>query len=104
MGMELKENNGRLEVELPNAVDLAAAGELRDVLLDALARDTAADMVLKAALTDRVSTAAIQVILAAVTGFRMAARRLEIENASESLAAAFRHLGLAEDFDNIIVS
>lgn len=102
--MELKENNGRLEVELPNAVDLAAAGELRDVLLDALARDSAADLVLKGEAVERASTAAVQVMLAAVTGFRMAARRLEIENASEALAATFRHLGLTEDFDNIIVS
>ncbi|MBC7951951.1 MAG: STAS domain-containing protein [Rhodospirillaceae bacterium] len=102
--MELKENNGRLEVELPNAVDLAAAGELRDVLLDALARDSAADVVLKAAMVDRASTAAIQVILAGADAFRLAARRLEMENAPEALAATFRHLGLAEDFDHIIVS
>jgi anti-anti-sigma regulatory factor len=102
--MELKENNGRLEVELPNAVDLAAAGEVRDVLLDALARDSAADVVLKAAIVERASTAAIQVMLAAANGFRLAARRLEIENAPEALAATFRHLGLAEDFDNLIVS
>ena len=31
--MELKDNNGRLEVELPGALDLVAAGELRDLLL-----------------------------------------------------------------------
>ena len=102
--MELKENSGRLEVELPNAVDLAVAGELRDVLLDALARDSAADVVLKAAMVERASTAAIQVLLAAANAFRLAARRLEIENAPEALAATFRHLGLAEDFDNLIVS
>ncbi|MBC7906053.1 MAG: STAS domain-containing protein [Rhodospirillaceae bacterium] len=102
--MELKENSGRLEVELPNAVDLAVAGELRDVLLDALARDSAADVVLKAAMVERASTAAIQVLLAAANAFRLAARRLEIENAQEALAATFRHLGLAEDFDNLIVS
>lgn len=102
--MELKENNGRLEVELPNAVDLAVAGELRDVLLDALARDTAADVVLKAASVERASTAAVQVVLAAVPAFRTAARRLEIEDPPEALAATFRHLGLAEDFNNLIVS
>lgn len=102
--MELKENNGRMEVELPSALDLGAAGELRDVLLDALARDSAADVVLKAGDVERASTAAIQVVLAAHAGFHMAARRLEIENAPEALAATFRHLGLAEDLNNLIVS
>lgn len=101
--MELKENNGRLEVELPVAVDLAAAGELRDLLLDALAKDTATDLVLKGAGVERIATAAIQVILAGVPAFRTAARRLEIENASQALAASFRQLGLAEDFDNLNV-
>ncbi len=101
--MELKENNGRLEVELPVAVDLAAAGELRDLLLDALAKDTATDLVLKGAGVERIATAAIQVILAGMPAFRTAARRLEIENASQALAASFRQLGLAEDFDNLNV-
>jgi len=101
--MELKENNGRLEVELPVAVDLGAAGELRDLLLDALAKDTAADVVLNGAGVERISTAAVQVILAGVPAFRTAARRLEIENASQALAASFRQLGLAEDFDNLSV-
>src|SRR5512145_2825994 len=60
-GMELKDYNGRLEVELPGALDLAATGELRDLLLDALAKDTAADVALKGAGVERIATAAIQV-------------------------------------------
>ncbi len=99
--MDLKEINGRLEVELPGAVDLTAALELRDVLIEALARETAADIVLKGDPVERVSTAAIQVILAAETAARLAARRLEIEGASDALAATFNHLGLAADFQTL---
>lgn len=101
--MELKDNNGRLEVELPGALDLAAAGELRDLLLDALAKDTAADVTLKGAAVERIATAVIQVILASVPAFRTAARRLEIEDASQAMAASFRQLGLSEDLDNLLM-
>jgi anti-anti-sigma regulatory factor len=99
--MELKENNGRQEVQLPAVLDLTAAGELRDLLLDTLAKDTAADVVLEGAVVERIATAAIQVVLAGVSALRTHARRLEIENASQSLEAAFRQLGLGEDFENI---
>lgn len=101
--MELKENSGRLEVELPGAIDLVGAGELRDLMLDALARDSAADLVLKGAGVERISTAAVQVILAGVPAFRTAARHLEIEDASSAMATVFRQLGLGEDFDNLCV-
>jgi anti-anti-sigma factor len=99
--MELKEYNGHLVVELPGVVDLTAAAELRDLLLDALARDTAAAVVLKATAVDRIATAAIQVVLAGVPAFRTNARQLEIEDASQAVDAAFRQLGLGEDFDNL---
>lgn len=95
--MELKENNGRLEIELPGVLDLPTASELRDILLDALSRDSAADVVLKGGAVERIATACIQVVLAAATGFRLAARQLEVENASEAMASAFRHLGLGDD-------
>lgn len=101
--MEIKENSGRLEVELPGAIDLIGAGELRDLLLDALAKDTAADVILKGAAVERISTAAVQVILAGVPAFRTVARQLEIEDASPAMATAFRQLGLGEDFNNLRV-
>ncbi|NFV81737.1 hypothetical protein [Magnetospirillum aberrantis] len=101
--MEIKDNNGRLEVELPGIVDLIAAGELRDLMLDALAKDSAADLILRGQAVDRICTAAIQVILAGVPAFRTAARRLEIEDATHMLEASFRQLGLGEDFDNFLV-
>ncbi|HLO77981.1 MAG TPA: STAS domain-containing protein [Magnetospirillum sp.] len=101
--MELKENNGRLEVELPASADLATAGELRDLLLDALAKDSGADVVLNGRAVERIATAVIQVVLAGASAFRTAARRLDIEDASQAMIAAFRQLGLGEDFDNLIV-
>lgn len=102
--MDLKENNGKLEIELPCVFDLVAAGELRDLLLDALARDSAVGVILAGNAVERTSTAAIQVILSASLGFDAAARRLELDGASEALASVFRHLGLTEDFQNLTVS
>lgn len=99
--MELKENNGRLDVHLPAVVDLAAAGELRDLLLDALARDSGSDVVLRGDGVERIATAAIQVLLAGIPAFRAAARRLEIEDASPAFNAAFRQLGLGDDLDQL---
>lgn len=102
--MDAKDNNGRLEIDLPPSLDLPMAAELRDTLLDALARDTGADLILKAAAVERASTAAIQVMLAAAAAYAGAARRLEIEGASEPLTAAFGHLGLAADLDKLMAN
>lgn len=95
--MELRDIGGRLEILLPSAMDLAAASELRDTLLDALARDTAAELALDASGVERIATACVQVIVSAAQGFTAAARRLEIERASEPFTAAFRHLGLGAE-------
>lgn len=100
--MELKESNGRLEVELPGVLDLPGAADLRDTLLDALARDSAAEVILKAAAVERASTAAIQVILAAAASFRNASRHVEMEKPSEALIQAFRHLGLGADLEQLV--
>ena len=100
--MELKDNNGRLEIELPGVIDLPASAELRDILLDALARDTAADVIMKAGNVERMSTACVQVMLAAADGFKGAARRFEIEAPSNAVSEAFAQLGLAADLQNLI--
>lgn len=99
--MELKEGNGRLEVDLPAVLDLPMAADLRDTLLDALSRDSAADVVLKAAQVERISTATVQVVLAAAAGFAMAARRLEVEAPSRAFVTAFAQLGLTAELDKI---
>lgn len=100
--MELKDSNGRLDITLPGVLDLPAAAELRDLLLDAAARDTSADVVLDGAGVERISTAAVQVMLAGASALKMAARRLELEGASAALAAAFHNLGLASDLETLI--
>lgn len=102
--MEIKDNNGHLEVDLPAVLDLPAAAELRDLLLDAAVRDTAADVVLNAAATERLSTAAIQVILSTAQTLRLAARRLEVAAPSDAVVSAFRHLGLAPDLDSLLTA
>jgi chemotaxis protein CheX len=100
--MELKDNNGRLEIELPGVVDLPTSAELRDILLDALARDTAADVVLKAGGVERISTAGVQVMLAAGDGFKGAARRFEVETPSNAVTETFAQLGLTADLQKMI--
>ena len=97
--MELEVRNGRVEVVLPAVLDLPAAGDLRDTLLDALARDAAAEVVLKADAVERISTAAVQVILAAIPGFNAAQRRIELEGAGSAVSDAFRLLGAEAEFD-----
>jgi chemotaxis protein CheX len=101
-GMELKEGNGRLEIELPAVVDLPVAAELRDILLDALGRDSAADLILKASGVERLSTAGIQVMVAASGGFKGAARRLELESPSAAVTETFNQLGMAADLQKLI--
>lgn len=100
--MEINELNGRLVIDLPAVLDLPAAAELRDLLIDAAARDTAADVVLNFYHVDRISTAAIQITLAAATALRLAARRLEAEAVSPLVIDAFRNLGLASDLDQLL--
>lgn len=97
----MKECHGRLEIDLPPILDLAAAADLRDTLLDALSRDTSAEVAVKAGAVERVATACVQVLLAAAHGFEAAARRLEIDGASEPFSDAFRRLGLAADLDKL---
>ncbi|MBR9970660.1 STAS domain-containing protein [Magnetospirillum sp. J10] len=100
--MEINEQNGRLVIELPAVLDLPAAAEIRDLLIDAAARDTAADVILNFHNVDRISTAAIQVTLAAAAALRLAARRLEAEAVSPAVVDAFRNLGLASDLDQLL--
>lgn len=99
--MELTESNGKLEISLPPVLDLPAACELRDILVDAVARDTGADAVLHCAGVERISTAAIQVMLSAAAAFSTAARGLELASPTPSMIQAFAQLGLAADLDQL---
>ena len=99
--MEIETSNGHLEVTLPAVLDLPAAGELRDALVDALGCDSASEVILKAQAVERVSTASLQVILAAAVDFKRAAHRLSLDGPSEQLCDAFRLLGLGADLASL---
>ncbi|SEH35550.1 STAS domain-containing protein [Magnetospirillum fulvum] len=99
--METKESQGRLDIELPEIVDLLAAGELREALLDALGQESGGEVVLKAERVARLSTAAIQVVLSAVPGFAEAARRLILDAPAPPVVEAFGRLGLNDQLQNM---
>lgn len=99
--MEIVEHNGRLLIDLPAVLDLPTAAELRDLLIDAAARDTAADVVLNFSQVERVSTAATQVILAGAAALRLAARRMDAEAVPEPVTAAFTSLGLTAQLNQL---
>lgn len=99
--MEIVEHNGRLLIDLPAVLDLPVAAELRDLLIDAAARDTAADIVLNFNNVVRISTAAAQVILAGAAALRLAARRMDAEAVPEPVTAAFTTLGLTAQLNQL---
>lgn len=99
--MEIVEHNGRLLIDLPAVLGLPAAAELRDLLIDAAARDTAADIVLNFNNVERISTAAAQVILAGAAALRLAARRMDAEAVPEPVTAAFTTLGLTAQLNQL---
>jgi len=98
-GMEVKNSQGRLEIELPEIVDILAAGELQTLLLDALAREGEGALALRADRVARLSTAAIQVILAAAGA--KADRPLILTRPAVAVAEAFARLGLTEELKKI---
>lgn len=102
--MEIFEQNGRLVIELPAVLDLPAAAELRDLLIDAAARDTSLDVVLNIANLERISTAGIQVVLAGITALRAAARRLVADNINDTTISAFQTLGLTAELTHLLDS
>ena len=100
-GMEVKNSHGRLEIELPEIVDILAAGELQTLLLDALAREGEAALALRADRVARLSTAAIQVILAAAGACAKADRPFTLTRPAVAVAEAFARLGLTEELKKI---
>lgn len=100
--MEINEHNGRLVIELPAVLDLPAAAELRDLLIDAAARDTSLDVVLNFTTLERLSTAGIQVVLAGIAALRSVARRLVAENVGDTTISSFRTLGLSAELTHLL--
>ncbi|MFD2232409.1 STAS domain-containing protein [Phaeospirillum tilakii] len=99
--MEVKDSDGRLEIELPEIVDLPAARELREHLLDVLGRDGTAALTLQADRVARLSTAAIQVMIAAGRDFAGGERPFALVRPTASIVEAFARLGLADELRKI---
>jgi chemotaxis protein CheX len=96
MTVEAGKVGGCARIRLPSALGMPEAASLRDALLGALAHEKG-DVVLDAAGVERLSTAAIQVVLAAMVEFRLAARLLAMEAVPSVVADGFRSLGLAAE-------
>ncbi|MDA8231095.1 MAG: STAS domain-containing protein [Magnetospirillum sp.] len=92
--MERQAHDGTIAIHLPSVLDLPAAMDLHDALLDALA-DNDGDVVVEGAAVERMSTAAVQVLLAAAAGFKAAGRHFAVAAPSDRIVDAFRQLGLA---------
>jgi anti-anti-sigma regulatory factor len=82
-------------VELPAVLDALAADEL----LDSLRRCVGA-LTLDAGAVERVSTNAVQVLIAASREGAPAAPRFRLRNPSSALVAGFAELGLAEHLES----
>lgn len=97
--MEITHKNNKLMVALSGSLDLVMAGDLRDLMLEALSQDSIGGVILQGAAVEHVSTACIQVVLSAAQSLRTGGRSLEIESPSVFLAESFRRLGLQDDFN-----
>lgn len=100
--MEVNEHSGKFVVDMPIVLDLPAAADLRDLLIDVVAQNSAADVILDCGDIDRISTAAIQVILAAAAALRLVARRLVLEQVGAVPTMAFGTLGLAAELEQLV--
>lgn len=69
--------------------------------MEAMAGDTTTEIALQCMDVERISTAAIQVILAGAEASRRAARRLTLENGEPVVRPAFGLLGLEADFQTL---
>lgn len=87
---------GASSVILASVMDLTTAEPLCQTLLERLA--TADLIVVQAAGVERISTAVIQVLLAAAVDARTRGIEFRLETPSEPLACALKDLGLAANF------
>ncbi len=102
--MDLKEIDNQMVVELPPQMDLPAADELRALLLDVLARTPICPLTLSVGKVERITTAAVQVLLAARQTAATAGWVLRLDGHSPAIANAQAHLGLSREFENFTIS
>lgn len=88
------------EISLPATVDLPAAAELRQALLAALSEGTSC-VLLDAAEVEKISTSAIQIILAAEKEIKSKGGSIEFNTISTSLIQAWQDLGLADQLNSL---
>ena len=100
VAMNPSSDNAATVVDLPAVADLAAAEGLRDHLLDALVAGEG-DLVLRAEGVERLSTACVQVLLAAGASLSARGNRLILTNPSPAVDEAFDRLGLGADLHNM---
>lgn len=85
-----------IEVCLPSVVDLPCAGELRQIL-----RENIHSVVIDATEVERISTAAVQVILAAEKELKSKGGNIGFVKVSESMIQAWQDLGLASQLASL---
>lgn len=83
---------------LPRELDLLAAEDLKEKMLDYLHQDSS--LVLEAGEVERVSTPCISVIYSAGVAFHEAGRKFQIENPSSYLNDGLTALGLDDYFQS----
>ncbi len=92
------EKKGNTELSLGTMLDAGSAAEFHQALKSAL--DTKNSLVLEASDVDRISTAGLQLILAASVECAGNNRRFELKNPSNKLRDGLNDLGLAEQVDS----
>ena len=96
--MEMSDKN---PIALPANMDLPASGHLYDQLTAALAEPELDKILIDGSNVERMSTAGLQIILAAVHNCKSQSKELILTNPSEKLSAAFELLGLKEELSKI---
>ncbi len=88
------------EISLPAVIDLPAAAELRQALLAALS-GVAPCILLDASEVERISTSAIQIILAAEKEIKPKGGSIGFNKISASLIQTWQDLGLASQLTSL---
>jgi chemotaxis protein CheX len=101
MNMDVARLGGAQELDapfqaLPPVLDLAYAERLQQSLQDVCTRES--PLVVNGQAVERVSTACLQVLIAAARAARMHDREFRLQSPSPALSAAIEDLGLAHFF------
>ena len=84
------------EINLPEQLDIAALAALKEELVNAAS--SSGSLRIDGAAVERVSTPAVQLLLAAARAIEADGRTIRLESPSQTLSAAFQDLGLEQEF------